>query len=172
MSAEPVLSISYIIFVLLMITCYCHTQEERTSCPEILNYIKQNLPLKGVLKYSSGFFYVDLTDDYIHKLSPFIQKEGFVSPPYFGTYDAVGAHITVFYPDEVLKFGVEKIDECGEFIEFTPIKCQVVHPPTWEEIDEVYFIVVEAPELNRIRDKYGLHNREYDFHITIGVKLK
>jgi hypothetical protein len=37
-------------------------------------------------------------------------------------------------------------------------------------MSEVYFVVVEAPELDRIRAKYGLPQRLYPFHITIGAK--
>ena len=76
------------------------------------------------------------------------------------------------YPEEATKYGVKEIKECGEMISFVPKKCQVVHPPRWKEIDEVYFIVVDAPQLDQIREKYGLPKREYDFHITIGVKPK
>ena len=82
----------------------------------------------------------------------------------------VGAHITVMYSDEIKKYGVERIQECGETIYFIPKECQIVHPPKWQEIDEVYFVVVEAPELDRIREKYRLPKRKYEFHITIGVK--
>ena len=76
------------------------------------------------------------------------------------------------YPDEIKKYGIKKVKECGDVISFVPQTCQVVHPPKWKEIDEVYFVVVEAPQLDQIRKKYGLPKREYDFHITIGVKPK
>ena len=142
------------------------------SCPAVLDYIQKNLPQSGVLKYSGGFVYVDVDDEYIRALVKFIQKDGFVEPPYFGSPDAAGAHITVIYPEEITKYGVEKIDECGETIDFIPKKCQVVRPPQMQDIDEVYFIVVEAPELDLIRKKYDLPKREYDFHITTGVKPK
>jgi hypothetical protein len=76
------------------------------------------------------------------------------------------------YPEEMTKYGVKEIKECGEMISFVPTRCQVVHPPRWKKVDEVYFVVVEAPQLDKIREKYGLPKREYDFHITIGVKRK
>ena len=57
-------------------------------------------------------------------------------------------------------------------ISFIPKKCQVVHPPGWKEVDQVYFIVVDAPWLDQIREKYGLPKSKYAFHITIGVKPK
>lgn len=142
------------------------------SCPVILSYIEQNLPHHGTLRSSNGFVYIDLDDEYVHKLITFIQQDGFQEPPYFGDASLVGAHITVIYPDETTKYGIKEMEECGEVISFVPKKCQVVHPPRWKEIDEVYFIVVDAPQLDQIREKYGLPKREYDFHITIGVKPK
>lgn len=116
--------------------------------------------------------YVDLDDAYIHKLVTFIQDKGFEEPPYFGNGNLVGAHISVIYPSELEKGEIEKIQEFGEEIHFEIKACEVVHPPKWQGIDEVYIIVVESPELDRIRMKYGLPAKKYDFHITIGVKPK
>ena len=160
------------LFVFLITSFSSCVAQEAPSCPTILNYIQQNLSNCGVLKESDGFVYVDVDDRYIHNLVTFIQKDGFEEPPYFGELGLVGAHITVIYPDEIKKYGVDRIQECGEIIYFIPKECLVVHPPKWLAIDEVYLLVVEAPELDRIREKYGLPKREYDFHVTIGVKPK
>jgi hypothetical protein len=146
------------------------TQEVLDS-PIVLNYAHNELPNWGVLKNIEGFVYIDLDDDYIHKLIAFIKDDGFEEPPYFGA-GLVGAHITVIYPEEITKYGIEEIQECGEIIFFTLKDCKIVHPPKWQKIDEVYFIVIDAPQLDQIRQKYGLPTREYDFHITIGVKPK
>lgn len=141
------------------------------SCSEILSCVEESLPQHGILKNSEGFLYVDLDDQYVHKLIPFIECDGFQEPPYFGD-GLVGAHITVIYPQEMEEYGIRQIEECGETISFCPQRCQVVHPSRMKGVDEVYFIVVEAPELDEIRAKYGLPKREYAFHITIGVKPK
>jgi len=154
----------------LLLNCQSFTTQEAPACELILEYIQRQLPHCGVLKNSEGFVYVNVDDEYVHKLVSFIKDEGFEEPPYFGDAGLVGAHITVIYPDEVKKYGIKEIQECGKTINFTPKKCQVVRPPKWEKIDQVYFVVVEAPELDQIREKYGLPKREYDFHITIGVK--
>ena len=140
------ISLRYLFFILMTVFNSCAAYEA-PSCPMILNYIQENLPNCGVLKNSGGFVYVDVDDEYIHKLVTFIQKDGFKEPPYFGNSDLVGAHITVIYPDEIKKYGVERIQECGEIIHFVPKECQIVRPPKWQEIDEVYFVVVEAPNL-------------------------
>lgn len=159
------------VFIFLMLVCsQCPAQTP--SCPKILHYIHEELPQQGVLKSSDGFVYVDVDDAYIHKLIAFIQKDGFEKPPYFGSTDLVGAHISVIYQDEMKQYGVGEIEECGETIDFRATGCNIVHPHKWKDMDEVYFVVVEAPELDQIRKKYGLPKREYDFHITIGVKHK
>ncbi len=154
-----------------MLLCgHCFAQGV-SDCPKILEYVNKKLPHCGVLKMSKDFVYVDVDDAYIHKLIGFIEKEGFEEPPYFENPRLVGAHISVMYNNETKEYGVTDIEECGEVIFFTPKECKIVHPPNWKEVDEVYFIVVDAPELNRIREKYGLP-KGYDFHITIGVKPK
>jgi hypothetical protein len=124
------------------------------------------------LRHSDGFTYVDLDDEYIHKLVTFIRDDGFEEPPYFGRPDLIGAHITVVYPEEVIQYGIGSIEECGTTIEFTLKGCEIVVPPKWKTVSEVYFVAVDAPALDEIRRKYGLSKRAYDFHITIGVMPK
>ncbi|MBS3904290.1 MAG: hypothetical protein KGZ39_03065 [Simkania sp.] len=160
-----------LLITMLLACCNCIARDA-PSCSRVLDYINKQLPHCGVLKESNGFVYLDVTDDYIHKLISIIQENGFEEPPYFGSSELVGAHITVVYQNEAKKYGVGEIQEQGETICFTPKGCKVVHPPHWQEVDEIYLVVIEAPELDRIRKKYGLPRREYDFHITIGVKPK
>jgi len=161
--------IKYIFFALISISNLCIAWEAPENS-KVLEYVDSNLPHYGVLKNSGGFIYVDVDDEYIHHLVSFIQDAGFEEPPYFGREGLVGAHISVIYHDEMTKFMIDEIQECGQVISFTPKSCDVVHPPKWSEIDEVYFIVVDAPQLDQIREKYGLPKREHEFHITIGVK--
>lgn len=159
--------IKYLILVLVFISQSTFTEAPQDQ--EILHYSQTELPHMGILMNSGGFVYVNVDDEYIHHLVKFIEKEGFEEPPYFGK-DLVGAHITVMYPREIKEYGIEEIYETGTPISFQLKECQIVHPPNWKEIDKVYFITVEAPELDRIREKYRLPKREYDFHITIGVQ--
>jgi hypothetical protein len=160
--------------LLLFFTLLCcrGIAQEAPSSFAILNYIRENLPQSGVLKISDGLIYVAVDEGYIHKLVGFIQKDGFEEPPYFGNSGLVGAHITVVTPDECKAYGIGTVQECGKMICFTPKTCQVVHPPRLLEIDEVYLVTVEAPELDLIREKVGLPKREYDFHITVGFKKR
>lgn len=152
------------ILFLLVLTSGAYTEY---SCPAVLDAIEKELPHYGVLKHEGDFVYVDLDDDYIHKLVQLIPNEGFQEPPYFGRADLVGAHISVIFPGEC---NVEEIQEYGQKIPFTIKECQVVRPLQMLGVDEVYLVVVDAPELAFIRKKYGLPKYKYDFHITIGVK--
>lgn len=153
------------LFLSLLVCFGCFAQEY-----PVLDYVQDNLSHRGVLRKSGDFVYVDVDDDYIDELIGLI--EGFEEPPYFGREDLVGAHISVIYRDEVKKYQIGSIEECGQLIDFVPKECLVVRPPHWKEMDEVYVIVVEAPELERIRMKYGLPKGKYPFHITVGVKPK
>lgn len=160
-----------LVMAMMMLVCSCIGQQA-PACPQILDTIQTSLPHSGVLKESAGFVYVDLDDAYIHKLVTFIQEDGFEEPPYFGSPDLVGAHISVIYSSETKKYGIGEIQECGKTIYFTPKTCQVVHPSEWKEMDAVYIVTVEAPQLDQLKEKYGLPKSKYPFHITIGVKPK
>jgi hypothetical protein len=123
---------------------------------------------RGTLRETEdGFVYVDLDDAYIHELIRYIEPYGFIEPPYFGKPGLVGAHISLFYSGEKPEGGLEEI---GQEISFTPTTTQTVKPPSWENIDEVFILEVDSPELEEMRKKYGLEKREIPFHITIGVK--
>ncbi len=124
---------------------------------------------EGTLKEcGDGFVYIDLDDGFIHDLIHYIEPDGFIEPPYFGKTGLIGAHISVIYADEIRNGAIE---ELGQTFSFTPIECKIVHPPDWSDVEDLYLIEVDAPELDLIRKKYGLEKRELGFHITIGVKF-
>jgi len=139
----------------------------------MINYAQEHLPPCGLLQEVKGqFIYVKVDDLYIYKLLDFIRNEGYEEPPYFGQPDLVGAHISVIYPDEMQNGKIEPIDELGKVICFQIKGCEIVHPPNWKDVDQVYILTLYAPELDEMRKKYGLPKRKYDFHITIGIKRK
>lgn len=161
----------FFVTALLCLSHCCFSYEPPFS-KAVLNYTQNNLPNFGTLKNANGFVYVDVDDSYVYELIQFIEKSGFQKPPYFGDADLVGAHITVIYPNEMQEYSLEQISEAGATIYFQPVECKLVTNPNSKEIDQAYFIVVDSPQLEQIREKYGLPNREYKFHITIGVKPK
>lgn len=160
---------------LFFLLCLCQVgiAEEVSSCKEILAYIEQHLPSTGVLLHSSnGFLYVKVDDDYIHKLNDFVKEEGFEEPPYFGQLYTSGAHISVIYPEEIKNNGLISISELGEEICFRVKGCRIEKPPNWKGVEKVCFISVDAPNLEHLREKYGFSPKEFEFHITIGIKKR
>lgn len=73
------------------------------------------------------------------------------------------------YPEETKKYGIKKIKECGKKISFTPQKCETIHPLKWKDIEEVYFIVVDSPQLDKIRKKYKLPKRELVCYLRFSI---
>ena len=151
-------------FLMLNLNVHCR---EVIDCPEFLKEVRENFPLKGILKQESdGFTYVDLDDRYIHELIGQLPREGFKEPDYFGP-GLIGAHITVIMPDEWSS--VRGVEECGTEVSFSLKGCEIVHPKR-EDIDEIFLITLTAPFLEALRSKYGLLKCMFDFHITLGIK--
>lgn len=155
-------------FLLLFLVVFSALLADKT-CEQISEYVFKNLPEYGQLKQDDlGFVYVDVDDAYINKLIPFLSDEGFEKPSYFGP-GFHGAHISVIYVDEAFQHHVGEIAEIGSTIYFKIRGCKIVEPP--QRPGEFYYVlIVDAPNLNRLRKKYGLRKSKYDFHITIGKK--
>ncbi len=158
--------------VLIILCLWMVTLSADQLCDKIKDCIAEQLSTSGTLKQDSqGYVYVDIDDRYIVSLIELIEKEGFEQPPYFGP-GLHGAHISVISAQEAKKFALGKIKERGATIPFTIKDCQIVHPPTWKEVESIYILTVEAPLLDELRQQYGLPKSRYDFHITIGLIYK
>lgn len=140
------------------------------GCDKIKSYIKDNLQTTGTLEQAdNGSLYVNVSDDYIKKLIPFIKSQGYVPPPFFGGQNNHGAHITVIHPVEVENYKIGQIDEVGNTVSFKVKDCEVVKTNR-AGVDSVYMIVVDSPDLDKLRKKYGLPKNKHEYHITVGVK--
>jgi len=159
-------------WLLLGAVCYAQDLVSPPCATKILEYATHTLPLHGKLQQSDAFIYVDIDDDYIHKLLEFIKEEGFQPPPYFRSPNKVGAHITLLYPDELRNSPLINIQEINQDIDFTLQECLFVHPPMWEEMQRICIITVQSLQLDELRKKYGFPQKAHDFHITIGVTPK
>lgn len=141
---------------------------DSSSFSKALDYAQKHLPLTGelILK-SDGFGYLKVDDGYIKTLFPMLglQKEGFKPPPYFRTKEAPGAHISVFYENEHI---VPK--EVGQTFHFKSKKIAIVKASRGAS----YAVLeVESPELEQLREKYGLSPKlsGHDFHISLAKKI-
>lgn len=161
-------AIKYLLLSFIITSCALYS-EEVPHRETILNDA-QELPHWGTLTQlkSDGFVFVNVSNDYIEKLLQILEADGFMSPIQFDGPDPIGAHISVIYGSEAARIG--NILEEGQVISFTIKDCILVQPNGWNEIEQVYCIVVDAPELDQLRESYGLPKKLYDFHITIGVK--
>lgn len=152
-----------ILFIFISLSSVFYASSES----EIKSYIKHHLNTSGTLMQNEkGFVYVKVSDEFIYSLQEMITDEGFFSPPYFGE-KLVGAHITVIKAKEIL---TREIEEIGEEIFFEIMECTIVYPMFFEGLEAAYVITIESPQLDAIREKYGLEKPKHSFHITIGVK--
>lgn len=141
----------------------------KTPWSEVVEYARVNLPTEGKLVVKSdGYGYIKVDDNYIYALFPMLglKQEGYRIPPYFRNPSSPGAHISVFYADEhVIPSEVERT------FHFEPVKIEIVKASK----DTSYAVLqVRAPELEKLREKYGLSPKLFghEFHISLGVKHK
>jgi len=131
----------------------------------------KNVDLKGKLKQTDdGFVYLDLPDAVVNGLFAIIDEDGIEKPPYhLKRYNAIGAHISVMKNDELKEL---KIKEIGKEYNFNLGELKSTKPKGWDEVDEVYFVQVSAPELEELRKKYNLPKKidGHEFHITIAIE--
>ncbi len=139
-----------------------------TPFQEAFDYAAQNLNHSGKLvRKSDGYVYLKVDDAYIYKLFPMLdlKKKGFRQVDSSRSRESPGAHISVFYKDDHVK-----PKELGYIFQFELKKIKIVK--TAKDISYVV-LVVESPELENLRKKYGhspkLHGHE--FHISLGKKI-
>jgi hypothetical protein len=138
------------------------------SWQEVIQYADETLPLEGQLvAKTDGFTYLKVDNAYIHTLFPMLglKEEGYREPPYFRRPNSPGAHISVFYENEHIK-----PEEIGQTFHFKPKNIVIV-----KASNRVSYAIlqVESPELEQLREKYGLSPKlqGHEFHITLGKKV-
>ena len=132
---------------------------------------KVSVPLKGVLKQQpNGWVYVNVSNDVIHGLYSLIAEEGVEKPPYFND-GGVGAHISAIHESELKD---KEFKDVGREVTFKLGPMVSVEPEGWKDMERVYFIEVDSPDLEKIRQKYGLPKTYkglgHSWHITVGTR--
>jgi hypothetical protein len=160
--------LNYILLTFAVLSCqhYNVKKEPKEQWQQVIAYAKKHLENTGhLVQKNDGYAYLKVSDDYIHKLFPLLHaKDGFRKPPYFRRPDAPGAHISVAYSDENVRF-----TEVGKSFNFTVKNVEevVVNKST------TYIVLqVEARELEQLRKSYKLKPklRGHEFHITLAKK--
>ncbi len=126
--------------------------------------------LSGKLRQAKdGFIYVDVPDSIITPFRMMVTEEGAEKPP---VKNGIGAHITVCMDDEANEHKI-KIEDNRD-IEFKIRGFYSVKPDGWKKVKKCWFIVVESPDIENLREKWGLprKDRGHEPHITTAVKYK
>jgi len=121
-----------------------------------------------------GFVFVDVPNSIFGGFLPLLGSDVEKPPKNERHYDDIGAHITVIKRREVVDNNISFAD-VGKRISYKMKGVQKVeNPDGWEEMEAVWLIPVEAPELEKLRKAYGLSPKilDHDFHITLGIKRR
>jgi hypothetical protein len=128
------------------------------------------LALAGKLKKSANnLVYLDIDDEYIHRLYPLIKNDIIKKPDYFKRGSA-GAHITVIYPEENKNITSQDLGQEHIFVIKDFVSARL-------DLKTYYILLVESPSLLKLRQRYHLPDllsfKGYSigFHITVGVQI-
>lgn len=152
------------------------TREEPQSRP-----VPHDIPLMrslckghGQLRQNKqGFIYLDVGDKFITAILPHLRSKGLIRPPYFNLFIAPeGAHVPVVSTREGDFHYLDKMKELGWTFSFVVEGLYSSKPDTWPEVEEVWFLKVQSPELEALRQRYFLTSRPngHDFHIAVAIK--
>lgn len=130
---------------------------------------------KGILKQKdNGYLYVEVSNDFIGEALPLIHAQGKIVPPrHYTSKKGIGAHISVMYENEQIQNEIWEISELGQEFTFTVMELRTVKINKDNKLKKLWLIAVAAPELERLRESYGLSSKlkNHDFHITIGTQV-
>ncbi|HBY55981.1 MAG TPA: hypothetical protein DEG23_04115 [Coxiellaceae bacterium] len=144
---------------------------DRIGCEYAIITASLHLAQNGKLMISdNNLVYLNIDDEYIHRLFPLLQNQQIKKPDYFTDEKPVGAHITAIYPEENRKIRKEELDQEHVF---------TVKDIVTAEIDTktYYAILVDSSSLLQLRRRHGLSDMlcfkgySIGFHITIGIML-
>lgn len=131
--------------------------------PNLFKYVQQYLPKTGTLRATrQGFVYIDLNDNRVMEVLKQLKDSRYVMNR---NVSSVGPHISVMCEDESKG---KKIIEFGKKFHFTPLGFYTM----LMDDREYFMLAVDAPELVKLRQKYGLTPKlnGHTFHITLGVR--
>jgi len=131
----------------------------------------KDVELKGKLQQAkNGFVYLDLPDDLINGLFAIIDENNISKPPYNQKkYNQIGAHVSVIDEKEIKDITIKEV---GKEFNFSLGALKSTTPKTWDDVEKVYFLQIDSPDLENLRNKYGLPKKlnGHEFHITVAVE--
>jgi hypothetical protein len=113
---------------------------------------------KGILRQNErGHVYLDIDNQFILALLPYLTVQGLARPPYFNLFSSPdGAHIPIIPAREAYFQDIASVSEIGREFSFELEGLYSVQPSSWPEVEEVWFFKVHCPELEQLRRKYFL----------------
>lgn len=125
---------------------------------------------EGIIQQRGDYCYLNIDDHYIHQIFPLLAQYDCVKKPeYFTEPNAIGAHISVIYPEEMVKVLPSSVGEKHGFSVSALIKAQY-------GTKDYFVLSVTSPSLSAFRQLHYLSPRpiwkgqEIMFHITVGVR--
>jgi hypothetical protein len=130
---------------------------------------------RGILKQKeNGYLYVEVSNDFISKILPFIDAPGRIVPPrHYVSKKGIGAHISVMYENEQIESEIWEIKEIGKEYSFEVMELRTIKLNKDGRVKKLWLLAVDAPDLEDLRMRYGLTSKlkGHDFHITIGSQI-
>jgi hypothetical protein len=149
-------------------------QAKKESHRKVFSYIAHNLTCKGILKINSnGCVYLDVDDQFIHAMFLFIEDKNILKPPFFKTCaPPYGAHINVILESEYRNKIYIPVEEIGKEVKFFIKGLYSIDPEDNQDFEKVWFLEIESPSLEKLREKYHLPPKikGHNFKITIATK--
>lgn len=162
------------LFTLFAIPAFAIIDYSIEDQPQVFEKVDE-IESKGVLKQkSNGYVYLEVSKDFIKKTIPLIESPGkIVAPKFYKFKKGMGAHISVISEVEQVQNDLWEIKELGQEFSFTVTELRSAKVLRNNKMKKVWFLSVASPELERLRESYGLTPRlnDRDFHITIGVQV-
>jgi hypothetical protein len=125
---------------------------------------------EGLIHQSGDYCYLNIDDRYVHQIFPVLAKYGCVEKPdYFTESNAIGAHISVIYSEEMVRILPSSVGEKHDFSVSALMKVQY-------GTKDYFVLSVTSPSLSAFRQLHYLSPRpiwkgqEIMFHITVGVR--
>lgn len=165
---------SVILTTSLSLAAFAAEDYQIENQPQVIETVVQ-IEQKGILKQKdNGYLYLEVSKDFIAQALPLIDVPGKIVPPrHYTSKKGIGAHISVMYENEQISNEIWEIQELGQEFTFTVMELRTVKLNKDNKMKKLWLIAVAAPELERLRESYGLSSKlkNHDFHITIGTQV-
>lgn len=125
----------------------------------------------------SNWLLLEVPNAFVRGVFSQLSVPGIELPPRSSDDGRLRAHISVMRAEEVEKLP-GKITELGKVFRYQLGQLREVKPRGWEDVEKVWFVRVDSPDLKLLRKSYGLPpipvkgGKEMPFHVTCAIRRK